>query len=156
MNVDNTSYSNSSDFRSAEIVKLYVDFYSNNPAAVSIISFLFDLLPALFGSVFTFSFYHGIEIEHPLYAIILMNIVISTFSSYFSFILTLVESNTNFSAITHVRYAITSTCVFTIVSSFLTIALIRYYLLVYVKKDTYFGEVDIIKLKNISLIVVIN
>ena len=49
------------------------------------------------------------------------------------------------------RYAIISSCVFSIVFSFLIIASIRYYLLVYVKKDTYFGEVDIINLRNLAL-----
>ena len=152
MNGDNTSHSNSMDFRSIEIMKFWLEFYSDHPAVASIISFLFDLIPALFGSVFTVRFYRGIEIDHPLYAIILMNIVLSTFSSYFSFIFHLFESNANYSIVTHILYFVISSFVFSIVSSFLIIASIRYYLLVYVKKDTYFGEVDIINLRNIALI----
>ena len=53
MNAANTSYSNSTEFRGIEIMKLWDEFYSNNPAAALIISFLADFIPALFGSAFT-------------------------------------------------------------------------------------------------------
>ena len=55
-------------------------------------SVTFDLLPSLLSSIFVFRFYHRIEIIHPLYAIVFMDIVISTVTSYLSFIFSIVNT----------------------------------------------------------------
>ena len=154
MNDSNTEDSNSSHYPGyTKIWELYNELQTNHSDALVIESLFFDLIPAILSSVFAFRFYEGIEISHPLYSIIFMDILVSTISSYLSFLLTIINGIANEHIVAHLKLAINSTSGYFNVSSFMMITFIRYYLLVYLKKqgkDT--NEVDIIKVRNILLI----
>ena len=151
MIVENSSNLSVSLPTSSKLLDLFFELQNDYSIVMGSISVICDFIPALLASIFTFKFYQGIEIAHPLYAVIFMNILISTTATYLSFILTLVDSVVNNNIIEHINGVITVSSIFTSISSFMMIAFIRYYLLVHVEKNKHAGEVDIVKLKNISL-----
>ena len=51
----------------------------------------------------------------------------------------------------HVKYWINSTCFFNSISSFMMISFIRYYFLVYSKKENEHGEINLVKARKISI-----
>ena len=127
------------------------DIFTKHLTFFVVHSVVTDLIPAIISSVFVFRFYQSIEISHPLYAIIFMNIVVSTISSYLSFILLLINTFVNQCALSLIYYSINTTCVFNNIFSFLIIAFIRYYLLIYSKKDSEEPNIDFAKVRNISI-----
>ena len=54
-------------------------------------TFLFDFLGGVVSSVFLYQFYNGIEISHPLYAVLFSNILYSTMISFATFGLLLLQ-----------------------------------------------------------------
>ena len=154
MNVNNTGNSNSSNYPGyTKIWELNDELQINHSSALIIESLFFDFIPAILASIFAVRFYEGIEISHPLYSIIFMDIVISTIASYLSFILSIINGVANEQIVADLKLAINSTSGYFNVSAFMMITFIRYYFLVHLKRqgrDT--NEVDIIKVRNISLI----
>ena len=149
----NTSQSNHSIvIDDATVFEMIPVMRTDFSSVLEISSVVFDLMAALLATFFTFRFYKHIEISHPLYAIIFMDIVISTATSYLVFILFLVNSQVNSDVITILEYDVNAISVFNNVSSFMMIAFIRYYLLVLTKTNKNEGEIDMMKVKNISLI----
>ena len=151
--VQNTTQSNhsinvSGSFVFETIPELLTDYAGFFQAT----SLAFDLIASLLATIFIYRFYKHIEINHPLYAVIFMDIVISTATSYLSSILFLVNSIINSNIIIFVEYGITSISVFNNISSFMMIAFIRYYLLVRTKTSENEEEIDMMKVKNVSLI----
>ena len=108
-------------------------------------SVMFDLIPSFLATIFTFKFYKHIEISHPLYAVIFMDIVISTATSYLVSLLSMVNSFVNSGSITYLENGFTAISVFNNVSSFMMIALIRYYLLVHTKTNKNEEEIDMMR-----------
>ena len=125
---------------------------TNFSGLLAIISLVFDLIASILATIFTFRFYKHIEISHPLYAVIFMDIVISTATSYLVSILFLVNTFVNSDIIAYLEYVFTAISVFNNVFSFMMVAFIRYYLLVYTK-TTNEEEIDMIRVKNISLMI---
>ena len=83
----------SSDFDgSFAMFELYNELHTKHPIIFIAVSVGFDLVPSILASIFIFVFYKGIEISHPLYAIILVNLVVSTVSSFTSFIISLINA----------------------------------------------------------------
>ena len=115
-------------------------------------SVIFDLISSFLATVFTFRFYKHIEISDPLYAVIFMDIVISTATSYLVSILFLVNTLVNSDVISYLEYAFTAISAFNNVFSFMMVAFIRYYLLVYTKTNNE-EEIDMIRVKNMSLMI---
>ena len=66
-------------------------------------------------------------------------------------LLSMVNSFVNSGSITYLENGFTAISVFNNVSSFMMIALIRYYLLVHTKTNKNEEEIDMMKVKNISL-----
>ena len=52
-------------------------------------SIVFDLIAGVVSTIIVYKFYQGVEIDHPIYAIIFTNIVLSTFISFVSFLCTI-------------------------------------------------------------------
>ena len=154
MLVQNTSQSNHSIVvNEASILEMSSVLRNNFSGLLETTSVVFDLIASLLATIFTFRFYKHIEISHPLYAVIFMDIVISTASSYLVFVLSLVNSLVNSDVIVYLEYDFTAIVVLNNVSSFMIIAFIRYYLLVQTKTNQNEEEIDMMKIKNISLII---
>ena len=136
MRVQNTTYSNHSiavgDHLMLELIALMRTDYSGLFQTTSVV---LDFIASLFATFFTYRFYQCIEISHPLYAIIFMDIVISTATSYLACILFLVNSIVDNDIITSVDYEFSTISGFNNVSSFMMIAFIRYFLLVHAKSN---------------------
>ena len=149
----NTTYSNHSmDVGDRFIMEMSHEMITNYSGIFHVTNVLLDLFSSLFAILFTFKFYQRIEISHPLYAVIFMDIVISTATSLLAIILSLVNSFLNSVIIVLVNFGLSSISALNNVSSFVMIACIRYYLLVHLKTNENKEEVDMIKVKNISLI----
>ena len=153
MMVQNTTYSNHSiavrDHLMLELIALMRTDYSGLFQTTSVV---LDFIASLFATFFTYRFYQCIEISHPLYAVIFMDIVISTATSYLACILFLVNSIVDSDIISSIDYGFSTLIAFNNVSSFMMIAFIRYFLLVRSKSNKGEEEIDMIKVKNISLI----
>ena len=136
----------------AHILEMITIMRTNFSGLLATTSVIFDLIAAFLATFFTFRFYKHIEISHPLYAVIFMDIVISTATSYLVSILFLANTIIKSDIIAHLEYVFTGTSVFNNISSFMIVAFIRYYLLVYTKA-TNEEEIDMIRVKNISLMI---
>ena len=149
----NATQSNDSIFiRDAIILEMIPVMENDYPGLLQTISVIFDLIASLLATIFTIRFYKQIEISHPLYAVIFMDIVISTASSYLVFILFWVNSIVDSDAITYLEFGFTALGAFNNVSSFMMIAFIRYYLLVHTKTNGNEEEIDMLKVTSVSLI----
>ena len=152
MKVQNTTHSNHSiAVRDQPMLELISLMRADYPSPFITTSVAFDFIASLFATFFTYKFYQIIEISHPLYAVIFMDMVISTASSYLACILFLVNSIVDSDIITSVEYGLSTITVFNNFSSFMMIAFIRYFLLVHTKTKEDEEEMDMIKIKNISL-----
>ena len=153
MTVQNTTYINHSiaisDQLMMELIALMRTDYSGLFITASVV---LDFIASLFATFFTHRFYQCIEISHPLYAVIFMDIVISTATSYLACILFLVNTIVDSDIITSVDYGFSTISLFNNISSFMMIAFIRYYLLVHAKTNKDEEEIDMMRVKNISLI----
>ena len=114
---------------------------------------VFDLITCLLATIFTFKFYKHIEISHPLYAVIFMDIVISTAASYLASILFMVNSIVNIDVISYFEYGFTTVSLINNFSSFMMIGFIRYYLIVYTRTNNDEEDIDMMKVKNVCLII---
>ena len=153
MVAQNTSHINDSIIVSDSfILEMIHEMRTNYSGLFQITSVGLDLFASFLASIFTIRFYHRIEISHPLYAVIFMDIVISTATSYLSIILFLVNSIIDSDTITFIDYGFSIITAFKNVSSFMMIAFIRYYLLVHVKTNENEEEIDMIQVKKIFLI----
>ena len=103
--------------------ELYNELHTKHPIIFITVSVGFDLIPSILTSIFTFVFYQGIEISHPLYAIILLNLVVSTVSSFTSFIISLINSILRNFLVGHLLYMLNSVTIFTTIISFTIIVL---------------------------------
>ena len=116
-------------------------------------SILFDLIPGTISSFFAYQMYLGIEISHPIYSILFTNIVVSIFLSFLTFLYGIM----NYFLVSCATWwflniwAITNMNVINIIT-WATIAFLRYYLLVYVKKEKKCDVVDMPKVRVIALI----
>ena len=147
MNSSNTSNSGF-QYIDCEVIKEMTVNYSNVFQTQSV---ALDLVPSILGSIFLFRYYQGIEISHPLYAVIFMDVIISTTSSFVSFILNWITLIYNSCVMGHVKYWINSTCFFNSICSFMMIAFIRYYFLVYSKKNNEQCEINLAKARKIAI-----
>ena len=78
------------------------DMTSEVQEGVLVLSIVLDLIAGCFSAGFLFKMYQGIEIDHPIYAIVFSNISFSTGVSMTSFVLTLVDMYVSLFAL-HVR-----------------------------------------------------
>ena len=151
--VQNTTHSNHStavrDQFMLELISLMRSDYSGLFQTTSVV---LDLMGSLFATFFTYRVYQCIEISHPLYAVVFMDIVISTATSYLSSFLFLINLIVDSDIITSVDYGCSTITIFNNISSFMMIAFIRYFLLVHAKNNEDEEEIDMMKIKNISLI----
>ena len=77
----------------SHLCKLFFEIDQNGPpTAVRVIfSIVFDLLGSIISAIFSFHFYHGIDISHPVYSIIFTNLLYSTFVSFGSFVTVIID-----------------------------------------------------------------
>ena len=109
----------SSDYNgSLAMFELYNELHTKHPIIFIAVSIVFDLVPSILTSIFTFVFYQGIEISHPLYAIILVNLVVSTVSSFTSFIVSFINAILKHYFVGHLIYMLNSVCIFNNIISF--------------------------------------
>ena len=109
----------------------------------------FDFLAGIISSVCLRQFYRGIEISHPMYAILFSQILFSTTASFLSFLLmflSFIEAipcvvALSINNILHFMYMMA--CIIT----WLAIAILRYYLLTNQENDV----IDLPKLRKIAL-----
>ena len=149
----NTTQSNHSFVVNDAVILEMIPVMQKNYSALFITTnVVFDLIACVLATVFTFRFYKHIEISHPLYAVIFMDIVISTAASYLASILFMFNSIVNIDVISYFEYGFTNISLINNFSSFMMIGFIRYYLIVYTRTNNDEEEIDMIKVKNVCLI----
>ena len=118
-----------------------------------IISIFMDLIAGFILSALTYQFYQGIEISHPVYSILFGNIVFSIVSSVISFCGAVYpyigQSCVIFWLLN--RYNNGSNVIVNIVS-WATISILRYHLLITAKIENKQNELNLPRIRNISLI----
>ena len=70
-------------------IKELIYFLSQNKWLIFAQSIIFDLIGGLLSSGFVYTLYQGIELAHPIYAVLFSNIIFSTVISFTSFVLSL-------------------------------------------------------------------
>ena len=112
-----------------------------------------DLIAGIILSALTYQFYRGIEISHPVYSILFGNIVYSIVSSFISFCGAVYpyigQSCVIFLLLN--RYNIGSNFIVNIVS-WTSISVLRYHLLITAKIENKHNELNLPRIRNISLI----
>ena len=117
-------------------------------------SILMDLIAGIILSALIYQFYRGIEISHPVYSILYSNIVFSLVSSFISFcgaVYPYIGGQSCAVFLLLNRYNISSNVVVNIVS-WTTISVLRYHLLITAKIKNKSNELNLPRIRNISLI----
>ena len=121
--------------------------------AILVLSVLFDLIPCLFCSLFASHVYRGVDVSHPVYAVVFSNIILSLLLSVFAFVVKIIN-NQIISCIGGFLALINqSSLVYMNGICWSVVAILRYYLLIQVKSqnDENGQHMDMMKLKWIAL-----
>ena len=115
-------------------------------------SVICDLIAGIVLSAFTFQFYRGIEISHPVYSVLFSNIVYCVISSFISFIAMLysyIGESCNVFWLLSIYNGSTSITVNIV--SWTTIAIQRFHILISTKIENEGADVDLPRIRSISL-----
>ena len=124
------------------------DMNSKHPAMVVTQSVVFDLMAAIFATGFAYQFHQRLDISHPIYSILFTNIIFSTVSSYFSFVITSFNVYKQHCILSFLAMLTNSSSLFINIISCLVTAVIRYYLLVTNDQN---GDINWFKVKTAAL-----
>ena len=113
---------------------------------------VFDLIGGSIAALFSHHFYQGIDISHPVYSVIFTNLLYSTFASYASFFIFIIDRIWDSCIANLVIIWINSGCYFVYSSSAMTIAVLRYKLLVTSKTEEENEMIDMSRLRCLALI----
>ena len=119
-----------------------------------VLSVVFDLIPCLICSLFANHVYRGVDVSHPVYAVVFSNIILSILLSVFAFVVKAIN-NQIISCIGGFLALIIQSClVYMNGICWSVVAILRYYLLIQVKSenDENGQHVDMTQLKWIALI----
>ena len=134
----------------------YVDAASTHEEVkdtILVLSVVFDLIPCLICSLFANHVYRGVDVSHPVYAVVFSNIILSILLSVFAFVVKAIN-NQFISCIGGFLALIIQSClVYMNGICWSVVAILRYYLLIQVKgkNDENDEHVDMTKLKWIAL-----
>ena len=117
-----------------------------------IFTVVFDLIGGTIAALFSYHYYQGIEISHPVYSVIFSNLLYSTFASYASFVIFIIDRIWDSCIANLVIIWINSGCYFVYSSSAMTIAVLRYKLLVTSEKEEENEMIDMSRLRCLALI----
>ena len=148
MNTSNTSYL--FEMRYCDIMTEMNLKVSSEKLSISVV---FDLVAGLVASGFVRKFYQGIEVSHPIYAIVFSNIVFTTFLSYFSFFCTTLEIVLDSCIPSFLVLWLTICSLFMNAISMMVIAFLRYYLLITSKDKNGDCAMNMEKIRTVSLTV---
>ena len=117
-------------------------------------SIFLDIIAAIILCGFAYRFYRGIEISHPVYAVLFSNIVFSIVSSFISFIGALYLYIGQSCEILWILTLYNNTNIFIVsIVSCTTISVLRYHLLITSKIENKVDDLNLPRIKNISLVV---
>ena len=121
--------------------------------AILVLSVLFDLIPCLFCSLFASHVYRGVDVSHPVYAVVFSNIILSLLLSVFAFVVKVINNQFISCIGGFLALIIQSSLVYMNGICWSVVAILRYYLLIQVKSqnDENGQHVDMMKLKWIAL-----
>ena len=131
------------------------DMTSEVQEGVLVLSIVLDLIAGCFSAGFLFKMYQGIEIGHPIYAIVFSNISFSTGVSMTSFVLTLVDMYVSSCTPAFLQLSLNTSTILVNVISWIGIACLRFYLLIAQtnkKHEVICSEIDMQKLRKIALV----
>ena len=114
-------------------------------------SILLDLMAGMIATGFVYKFYQGVEIAHPIYAVLFTNIVLSTFLSFVSFLLIIIDMIVVSCIPFFLTVWINSSACFANIISWMVIAFLRYYFLVTSKNENEDGVIDLPKIRMVAL-----
>ena len=121
--------------------------------AILVLSVLFDLIPCLFCSLFASHVYRGVDVSHPVYAVVFSNIILSLLLSVFAFVVKVINNQFISCIGGFLALIIQSSLVYMNGICWSVVAILRYYLLIQVKSqnDENGQHMDMMKLKWIAL-----
>ena len=111
-----------------------------------------ELIPAILCNFFTYQMYFGVDVTHPVYSVVFCNIVLSIIISCLKFVLKLVGTYVTSCIPIIINMFMISCHIFMNSICWIVVSLLRYHLLVTVKKQNVEVDVDMIKLKRIALV----
>ena len=114
------------------------------------ISILFDCIFGTVSSLFTYQIYRGVEISHPVYAVVFSNNLLANILSLLMFLLTIIRHLTECYACRYLGMAMLSCVLFMNCICWTIVAILRYHLLVTTKRRGA-GETDMMKITRIAL-----
>ena len=126
------------------------DVWSDNKDAYLGISIFFDFVFGIVSSLFTYQIYQGVEISHPVYAVVFSNNLLANILSLLMFLLVVIRHYTECCTCRYLGMAILSCVFFMNCMCWTIVAILRYHLLVTTKRQGA-GETDMMKLTRISL-----
>ena len=120
---------------------------------ILVLSVVFDLIPCLICSLFANHVYRGVDVSHPVYAVVFSNIILSILLSVFAFVVKAINNQIISCIGGFLSLSIQSCLVYMNGICWSVVAILRYYLLIQVKSqnDENRQHVDMMKLKWIAL-----
>ena len=128
----------------------YGDVWVENKDEFLGISILFDFVLGAVSSLFTYKIYQGVEISHPVYAVVFSNNLLANILSLLMFLLVIIRHCTECCSCRYLGMAIFSCVFFMNCICWTIVAILRYHLLVTTKRQGA-GETDMMKMTRIAL-----
>ena len=114
------------------------------------ISILFDFILGTVSSLFTYKIYQGVEISHPVYAVVFSNNLLANILSLLMFLQVIIRYCTECCSCRYLGMALFSCVFFMNCICWTIVAILRYHLLVTMKRQGT-GETDMMKITRIAL-----
>ena len=128
----------------------YGDVWVENKDEFLGISILFDFVLGTVSSLFTYKIYQGVDISHPVYAVVFSNNLLANILSLLMFLLVIIRHCTECCSCRYLGMAIFSCVFFMNCICWTIVAILRYHLLVTTKRQGA-GETDMMKMTRIAL-----
>ena len=112
----------------------------------------FDLIPGVMSSGLVYQIFRGVEISHPIYAIIYSNVLFTTILTFISFLCSIINTTMVSCIPSCVRILINTGCFHLNTVSWMVIAFLRYILLAAKKANNHNDTLNLSKIRVIALI----
>ena len=129
---------------------LFGDVWLENKDEFLGISILFDFVLGTVSSLFTYKIYQGVEISHPVYAVVFSNNLLANILSLLMFLQVIIRYCTECCSCRYLGMALFSCVFFMNCICWTIVAILRYHLLVTMKRQGT-GETDMMKITRIAL-----
>ena len=118
--MNNSTTNNSFQFN---LCDTFLELDKNENIALRVITTIaLDLIVGMLAGALSYRFYQGIDISHPVYAVIFTNILYSTFTSFTSFLIIIIDCFLDSCVANMLNIWLDSACV---LDMFLCITLLR-------------------------------